>query len=150
MAERIAITGSGVDGAETKARINTIIGNRYTLVREDLATKHMTLELDSQQRSSVPSLLRERYENIRIRNSRFSWAFTPTMGAMLVAFGISAYRHPRVISKSPGNTTVALFPALFTSGLGLWRSLSLLAVSSLVRRANSDVRVSYSQPHAYN
>lgn len=139
MAERIAVAGSGVDGAETEARINTIIGDRYTLVREDLVTKHMTLELDSQQRSGVPSPLRERYENIWIRNSRFSWAFTPTMGAMLVALGISVYRHPRVVSKSPQNTTAVLFSALFTWGLGLWRSLSLLAVSSLVRQANSDV-----------
>ena len=140
--EDIAIYGNDVDDSATEARVNKAIGNHYTMVLlEDSPTNRMVLQIDSQQWHAVtPNIFRERYENIRIRSSRFSWAFTPTMGAMLVAFGISAYRNPRVISISPQNTRATLLSALFTWTLGLWRTLSLVAVSSLVRRANSNVR----------
>ena len=140
MIERISITGNRTDDATTEARINKLIGDRHALICEDLATRNLVLEIDSQKHESAPDLLLERYENVRTRSSGIIWAFTPALGATLVGFGLATWRHPHVISYSPQNVRTTLFSALFTWGLGLWRSLSLVAVSSLILQANSDVR----------
>jgi hypothetical protein len=141
MIERISISGNGMDDATTEARINKLIGNRYTMILEDQATRHLVLEIDSQSHGGTPHQLLERYENVRTHRSRIIWAFTPALGVTLVGFGLAAWRHPHIISHSPQNARATLFSALFTWGLGLWRSLSLIAISALVRQANSDVSI---------
>jgi hypothetical protein len=137
--EHIATSGNDVNDSATEGRVSKAVGSRYARVQKDLIINHMTLELDLKQTKGALTLLQERYKNIRIHSSRFLWVFTPTIGAMLVIFGIFVYRYPRIVSTSPQNTKAAFFSALFTWSLGIWRSVSLLGISSLIRCANSDV-----------
>jgi hypothetical protein len=137
--ERIAAISNDADDSATEARINTYIGDHYTIVRGDPANHNNVLETDSQKNTAASSLLLKQYENLRTRGSRIAWVFTPILGAILVAFGITAWRHPLVVSHKPPNSgTTSLF-SLFTWCLGLWRSISLLAVSGLIQQANSEV-----------
>lgn len=137
--EHIAATGNAIDDSMTEAWINKAIGDHYTTVRENLAIRHPVLEIDPQRHVESPYPFLERYENIRTSRSRVIWTFTPAIGATLVGFGLATWRHPHVLSHSLQYTRATLFTALFTWGLGLWRSLSLLAVSALIRQGNSDV-----------
>ena len=137
--EHIAAAENDIDNSETEARINKVIGNHYTMVRENLAIHHPVLEIDSQRRVVSPYPFLERYGNIRTGRSRVMWIFTPAIGATLVSFGFATWRHPHVLSSSLQNTRATLFTALFTWALGLWRSLSLLAVGTLIRQGDSDV-----------
>jgi hypothetical protein len=137
--ERIAAISNDADDSATEARINTYIGDHYTIVRGDPANHNNVLETDLQKNTAASSLLLKQYENLRTRGSRIAWVFTPILGAILVVFGITAWRHPLVVShKSPNSGTTSLF-SLFTWCLGLWRSISLLAVSGLIQQGNSDV-----------
>jgi hypothetical protein len=137
--EHIATIGNDKDDSVTETRINKYIGDYYTIVREDPATCCAVLEVDSQQHADSPNMLSMCYENMRTGSSRITWAVTPALGTILVGFGIAATLRPLVASYSPQSTKATLFSALFTWGLGIWRSLSLLAVSSLIQQANSDV-----------
>ena len=137
--ERIAAAGNDIDDSATEARINKAISDHYAMVREDLAIHYPVLEVDSQRHVVSPYPFLERYANTRTRRSRVIWTFTPAIGATLVGFSLAMWRHPHVVSYSPTNTRATLFTALFTWSLGLWRSLSLLAVTALIRQANSDV-----------
>lgn len=137
--EGIASAGSDADDAATEARVSSAIGGHYAVARADPATAHMFLEIDSRRDVVSDSVLLERYERVRTRRSRVLWTFTPAIGATLVGFGLAVWRHPHVVSNSPQNTKATLLSALFTWALGLWRSVSLLAVGSLIRQANSDV-----------
>lgn len=137
MVEHIATTGNDPDEAATEARINKSIGDHYTMIHEDMVTHRPVLALDLHKHEITPNPLLDRFEHMRTRTSRFAWVSTPAFGAALVGFGVVTWRHPYVVSNSP--KTTGFFFALFTWGLGLWRTLSLLAVNSLIRQANSDV-----------
>jgi hypothetical protein len=137
--ERIAAAGNGIDNSATEAQVNKAISNQYTMVHEDVAIHHPVLEVDSQRRIVSPYPFLEQYGNIRTCRSQVIWTFTPAIGATLVGFSLAMWRHPHIVSYSPKNTRATLFTALFTWSLGLWRSLSLLAVITLIRQANSDV-----------
>lgn len=141
MIEEISTAGCDGDDAERAAQINKSIGDYYTIVHEDPTTHHMLLEIDSKQHVAAPNLLLECYENVRAHMSRIAWAFTPALGATLVAFGIAASRYPHVVSRSPQGSSATFFSALFTWGLGVWRSLSLFAITNLIQQANSDVSI---------
>jgi hypothetical protein len=137
--ERIATISDDADDSATEARINTYMGDHYTIVRGDPVNHNNVLETESQKNTAISSLLLKQYENLRTRGSRISWVFTPILGAILVAFGLATWRRPHVVShESPNSGTTSLF-FFFTWGLGLWRSISLLAVSGLIRQANSEV-----------
>jgi hypothetical protein len=56
-----------------------------------------------------------------------------------VGFGIAMWRHPYAISHNPQNMGASVLSALFTWALGLWQTLSLLAVGGLIWQAVSDV-----------
>jgi hypothetical protein len=139
MIEEISSTGHDADDPARAARINRSIGGRYTIVREDPTTHYMLLEVDSKQHAAAPNQLLERYENMWAYMPRIAWAFTPALGAMLVAFGIAVARHPHVVTRSPQGTSATFFSALFTWGLGVWRSVSLFAINNLIQQVNSDV-----------
>ena len=79
------------------------------------------------------------YEHLRTRRSCITWVITPALGALLVYLSIAVWRHPYAISHNPQNMGASVLSALFTWALGLWRTLSLLAVGGLIRQAVSDV-----------
>ena len=123
----------------TEAQINKAIGDHFTMIRKDLSTRRPVLEIDSHQHISTSDQLLRRYEIMRTRRSRTVWVATPVLGAALVGFGIHAWRQPYVIPISPQDTRATLLSSLFTWSIGLWRSVSLLAIYALIRQANSDV-----------
>jgi hypothetical protein len=147
--EHIATAADDIDDSAKEARINKFIGDYHTMVREDLPTRRPVLQINSHQDPPTPNLLLDRYENVRTRRSRILWAFTPVFGGTLVGFSIATWRHPHIVSHSPQDTRATLFSALFTWGIGLWRSASLLAISGLIRQANSDVSTFDENPHNY-
>jgi hypothetical protein len=137
--EQASVTEREVDDSATAARINKIMGCYRTTVCEDLTTHHLLLEVDSQQRAVAPNLLLERYENVLARWPLIAWAYAPALGASLVGFGIAIWRRPYVVSHLPLDRNATLLSALFTWGMGVWRSLSLFAISNLTQQGNSDV-----------
>ena len=134
-----ATNGKDVDDSAREALIANSVSNHHVLARRDLGTRYAVLEIDSAQDIVVRNMLIARYDNSWTRRSRITWVFTPAFGAALVAFGIATWRHHHVVSYSPQSTNATLFSALFTWALGLWRTLSLVAVAGLIRKANSEV-----------
>jgi hypothetical protein len=137
--ERIAVAVQDADDSATEARINATIGAHYVTIREDPEIRRPILEFDSHSNSVTSNQLLQRYEIMRTRRSHSAWVVTPVFGAALVAFGIATWRHPYVFRMSPDDERATLFSALFTWGIGLWRSVSLLPINALIRQANSDV-----------
>lgn len=137
--EQISVAGSDTDDSATATRINKLMGYCPMSVRQDLTTHHLLLKVDSQQPPVPQNPPLERYENMQAGRSRIAWAYTPVLGALLVGFGVTTWRHPYVISLLPLDRKAAFFSALFTWGLGIWRSVSLFAIAYLIRQANSDV-----------
>jgi hypothetical protein len=136
--EQILVDRRDMNDSAMATRINKLIGSSCTTVREDSAHRFL-LEVDSQQHTVAPNVLLKCYESVQDHMSRIAWVFTPALGAALVGFGGAIWRHPHVVSQLPLNTNTTLFSALFTWGLGVWRSVSLLAISNLIQQANSDV-----------
>jgi hypothetical protein len=137
--EHISTFENSADDSTTEAQINKSIGGYHAMVRQDPANQHSVLEVDLLQSTATQNVLVKFYESMSTSNSRMAWIFTPALGAVLVGVGIATLRHPIVVSQSPHDAETVFFPALFTWGLGIWRSLSLLAIGGLIRQANSDV-----------
>jgi len=137
--EHIVAIGQDENVSATEAQINKAIGDHFTMIREDFSTRHPVLEIDAHLHEFTSNQLLQRYEIMRIRRSRIVWVATPIFGAVLVGFGIHTWRQPYVIPISPQDTRATLLSSLFTWSIGLWRSVSLLAIYALIRQANSDV-----------
>jgi hypothetical protein len=140
--EHIATTARDADDSATETRINQVIGSHSAMIREDSATRDLVLTIDPHPHEVASNQLLQRYEIMRTNRSRKAWVMMPIFGAALVGFGIATWRRPHVVSVLPHGRRATLFSALFTWGIGIWRSLSLVAFSALIRQANSDVSYS--------
>jgi hypothetical protein len=117
--EHIATLKSDIDDSATEARINQTIGDHFTTLRKDLATRYPILEINCQQEAVAPTLLLQRYETMQTRTSRIAWVFTPVLGAALVGFGIAIWRHPHVVSHTPQDEKASLVSSRLYL-LGAW------------------------------
>lgn len=91
MEQQLATIGHNVDDSVAVDQIHKYVGSHYTIVRNDPAINHPFLEIDALQNVATPNPLLERYEHMRTRRSRITWAFTPALGATLVGFGFATW-----------------------------------------------------------
>ncbi|KZP14517.1 hypothetical protein FIBSPDRAFT_105279 [Athelia psychrophila] len=138
--QRIAHLGRDGNDAETENRVRHVIGSSTVTFRENTGFEEQpTLALETATRVFTPNARRERIENAR---NRYTWVLTPALGAALVAFGLEVYLRPRAIASATASRA-AVYASLFTWVIGIWRSASLVAITALLRRANSDVRAKF-------
>ena len=137
--DRINPADGTIDNLSKEALINHSIGYYHSMIRHDTTARHTVLKIDPYAPKVTSRISQRIYEHLRTRRSRITWVITPALGAPLVYFGIAAWRHPYAISHNPQNMGASVLSALFTWALGLWRTLSLLAVGGLIRQAVSDV-----------
>ena len=133
--EQIAIQGQCMDDAEKERRVNYVIGDLTAAIRDSLPGSHPFLEINSTDHSTEFKPLLEYHGNVRLR---FAWMVTPALGSTLVGFGIAAYVRPRIVGPPQGSRDI-IFSALFTWAIGLWRSVSLVGIHTMIHRANSEV-----------
>lgn len=134
--EQIAHLGRDGNDAEAENRVRHVVGRSTVTFRENNGSEgRPMLTMGTATRVFTPNTWRERIANAGIR---YAWISTPALGAALVALGLEVYLHPRIIASSLASRAT-LYAALFTWVIGIWRSASLVAVTALLRRANSDV-----------
>jgi len=136
--EQIAFAGYDENEAKMEARVNHTIGDCTAMIRDSFPAHDPFLEINSNYHSIQGKHVLEHYGGM---NTRFAWMLTPGLGAALVGFAIASYMHPHIVGPPQGMKDV-LFSTLFTWGIGLWRSVSLIGINALILWANSDVSVS--------
>ena len=135
--EQISLKGHDENSANMEAHVSRTIGNHTVAIRDSFPAHHRFLEINSNYDSIQSNHVLEYYGNA---NNRFVWMLTPGLGVALVGFGIASYVHPHIVGPPQGTKDV-LFSALFTWGVGLWRSVSLIGINAIIRWATSDVSV---------
>lgn len=134
--ERMSHLGHDGNDAEKENRVRHVIGSSTATILEDHGDpSHQTLSLETAISAFTPDTRRERIDNARIR---YAWMMTPALGAALVALGLEVNFRPHAIASAEGSRA-SLYASMFTWAIGIWRSMSLVGVMALLRRANSDV-----------
>ncbi|KAF7973884.1 hypothetical protein HWV62_14012 [Athelia sp. TMB] len=133
--------GHAGNDTEKESRVRHVLGNSTVAVQERRGFPTLTLHTSTQ--VFTPNAARERIDNLRVSHG---WMVTPALGAGLVALGLDVYLHPRALASATASRAT-LYAAMFTWGIGLWRSASLVGISALLRRANSDEWSRYLRRH---